>query len=279
MNRLRLLKISCLVLACFTLLLTFIYLFFPLKSLNSGLNMALSAQGLTLVPVAHKTFLPGIIWEKPVLSSDQGALVSMERLKVQLRLVPLLLGQIRVKAVSIIGAGRLNLELGLTGNEAFSIDSDGTSLADIPFFNSVLKAKAGGQLWSQGKLNRTAKGLQGEIKLEIKQLEFAGAKLGAFALPDVKGLSTQGIVRFTDNKARLESFTLQGDGIYMRLSGDLPGGANALNAPLNLILEIMPKPEFLESQKLVFMLLTKFMVSPGNFRVPIRGTILKPEIV
>jgi len=95
----------------------------------------------------------------------------------------------------------------------------------------------------------------------------------------VKGLNTQGIVRFTDNNARLESFTLQGDGIYMRLSGNLPGGANALTTPLDLVLEIMPKPEFLESQKLVFMLLTKFMVSPGNFRVPIRGTILKPEIV
>ena len=203
----------------------------------------------------------------------------MESLKVQLRLLPLLVGQIRLKADSRIGAGRLNMELGLTGKEAFSVSTEGTSLAEIPFFSSVLKAKAGGLLWSQGLLVRTAKGLQGEIKLEIKQLEFAGVKMGAFALPDVKGLNTQGIVRFTDGKARLESFTLQGDGIYMRLSGNLPNGANAVNMPLDLVLEIMPKPEFLESQKLVFMLLTKFMVSPGNFRVPIRGTMLKPEIV
>lgn len=279
MNRLRLLKVSCLVLACFALLLTFIYLFFPLKSLNSALNMALSGQGLTLAPVAHKTVLPGIAWKKPVLSSDQGALIRMEHLKVQLGILSLLTGQIRVKADGRIGPGRLNLELGMNGKEAFRIDSEGTNLADIPFFSSVLKAKTGGQLWSQGLLTRTAKGLQGEIKLEIKQLEFAGAKLGAFALPDVKGLTTQGIVRFTDGNARLESFTLQGEGIYMRLSGNLPGGANALTAPLDLALEIMPKPDFLESQKLVFMLLTKFMVSPGNFRVPIRGTLLKPEIV
>jgi len=279
MNRLRLLKIACLVLACFGLLVTFVYLFFPIKSLNTALSNTLAAQGLSLAPVAHKTILPGVVWEKPVLSSDQGALLRMEQLKVQLSILSLLTGQIRVKADSRIGAGRLNLELGINGKEAFRIESDRTNLADIPFFSSVLKAKAGGQLWSQGVLNRTAKGLQGEIKLEIKQLEFAGAKLGAFALPDVKGLNTQGIVRFTDNNARLESFTLQGDGIYMRLSGNLPGGANALTTPLDLVLEIMPKPEFLESQKLVFMLLTKFMVSPGNFRVPIRGTILKPEIV
>jgi hypothetical protein len=53
----------------------------------------------------------------------------------------------------------------------------------------------------------------------------------------------------------------------------------AATAPLNLVLEIMPKPEFLESQKLVFMLLARFMVSPGVYLVPIRGTLLKPEIL
>jgi type II secretion system protein N len=87
------------------------------------------------------------------------------------------------------------------------------------------------------------------------------------------------MIRVTDGNIRLESFTLQGEGIYMRISGDIPGGANAVNAPLNLVLEIMPNPDFLERQKLVFLLLTKFMVSPGNYRVPIRGTLLKPVIL
>ena len=65
----------------------------------------------------------------------------------------------------------------------------------------------------------------------------------------------------------------------MRLSGDLPSGTNAGVTPLAMSLEIMPKPEFLEKQKLVFLLLTKFMVSPGVYKVPIRGTLLKPEIL
>ena len=65
----------------------------------------------------------------------------------------------------------------------------------------------------------------------------------------------------------------------MRISGDLPSGANAAVTPLNLGLQIMPKPEFMEKQKLVFMLLTKFMTSPGVYNVPIRGTLLKPEIL
>jgi type II secretion system protein N len=110
-------------------------------------------------------------------------------------------------------------------------------------------------------------------------MEFSGVKLGAFPLPDAANLRSQGMVRVTNGRARLESFTLQGEGLYMRLSGELPGGSNAANLPLNLVMEIMPKPEFLEKQKLVFMLLAKFMVSPGVYKVPIRGTLLKPQII
>jgi type II secretion system protein N len=104
-------------------------------------------------------------------------------------------------------------------------------------------------------------------------------KLGAFALPDVRDLTSQGMLRVTDGKLRLESFTLQGEGIHMRLSGDIPTGANAVNLPINLTLEIMPKPDFLEKEKLVFMLLTQFMVSPGVYHVPITGTLLKPVVM
>ena len=49
----------------------------------------------------------------------------------------------------------------------------------------------------------------------------------------------------------------------MRLSGDLPA-LNAPHAPLNLVLEIMPKPEFLDSQKLVFLLLAKYSIVAGS---------------
>jgi len=103
--------------------------------------------------------------------------------------------------------------------------------------------------------------------------------MGAFALPDADNLNSKGMIRIADGKARLESLTLQGEGVYMRLSGNLPMGVNADSAPLDLLLEIMPKPEFLDKQKLVFLLLAKFMTSPGVYRVPIKGTLLRPEIL
>ena len=256
-----------------------IYLLIPMDRVNSAINQILATQGLKLSPGAGKTILPGVVWDNLQLSSDQGALISCERLKLQLRLLPLLTGQIALGATAYIGPGQVALEYGVTGKAAIKLQADGIGLADIPFFKTALGAKAGGNLWSEGSVARSPKGLNGDLKLEIRKLEFSGVKLGAFPLPDVTNLSTQGMVRVTNGAVRLESFTLQGEGIYMRLSGDLPSGEHAVNTPLNLSLEIMPKPDFLERQKLVFMLLAKFMVSPGVYRVPIKGTLLKPEIL
>jgi type II secretion system protein N len=263
-------------LAALALFLILVYIFFPTSRINTAVARALSTQGLSLAPGAHKTMLPGLVWDNAALASEQGALISFTRMKVRPLLLRLLSGRIVFRSQAAIGAGHLDLDYGLTGREALRLKADGIGLGEIPFFQSVLKARAGGILRSSGSVIRDAKGLNGEFQFEVQQLELSGVKVGAFALPDVSKLTSQGMVRVVDGKARLESFTLQGDGIYMRLSGDLPMTANA---PLNLVLEIMPKPEFLDSQKLVFLLLAKYSTSPGVYRVPIRGTVLKPEIL
>ena len=86
------------------------------------------------------------------------------------------------------------------------------------------------------------------------------------------------MVRAGDGAIKLESFTLEGEGLYVRLKGGLPLTMPLGAAPLNLTLELMPKPEFLERQKFVFLLLTKYLTSPGHYEIPIRGTLAKPAI-
>lgn len=270
---------AALVAALLVLFLLFSYMLFPTGRIDAALAQILARQGLTLSPEVHKTFLPGLAWDDLLLSSEQGSLLSCRRLQVRALLLPLLVGRAVVSGGATIGNGHLDVRYALNGKAALDLDADGIALADIPFFKSVLGAQMAGTLWSQGELQRGKKGLSGDLKLEVKQLEYSGVKLGSFPLPDAVNLKTQGMVRVTDGKAHLESFTLEGDGIYMRLSGDIPSGANAGTTPLNMSLEIMPKPGFLEKQKLVFMLLAKFMTSPGVYTVPIRGTLLKPQIL
>lgn len=265
--------------ATLVLFLLFFYLLFPTGKIDAVVAQALTRQGLTLSPAVHKTLLPGLAWDNLLLSSEQGPLLSCRRLQVRPLLLPLLIGRAVVSGKTTIGTGHLDVRYALNGKAALDLDADGIALADIPFFSTALGAKAAGNLWSQGTLQRDANGLSGDLRLEVKQLDFSGVKLGAFPLPDAAGMKTQGMIRVSGGKARLESFTLAGEGIYMRLSGDLPTGADAAATPLNMSLEIMPKPEFLEKQKLVFMLLARFMTSPGVYTVPIRGTLLKPVII
>jgi type II secretion system protein N len=273
------LHIAAILIAGGCLFIVFTYILFPMGRVNSIINLQLATQGLTITPDAHKTILPGLGWDDMLLSSGEGALVHCSRLRLHLGLLPLLMGRVTIAATASIGKGNLDLEYGVTGTKALELHADGINLADIPFFKTVLGAKVGGDLWSEGSVTRGSKGLNGDLKLEIKKLGFSGIKLGMFPLPDVSNLHSQGMVRVTNGSVRLESFTLEGEGIYMRLSGELPRGANATTAPLNLMLEIMPKPEFLDKQKLVFMLLAKFAVSPGVYRLPITGTLLKPTIL
>ena len=279
MKGVRLVRASALVAAGLALFLLFSYLLFPTGRIDAAIAQALSQQGLTISPSVHKTLLPGLAWDDMLLSSEQGPLLSSRRLQVRPLLLPLFAGRAVLSGGAMIGKGHLDVKYALNGKEALDINSEGISLADLPFITSVLGAKAAGNLWAKGALQRGPKGLSGDLKLEIKELEFSGVRLGAFPLPDAAGLKTQGLVRVSDGKARLESFTIEGDGIYMRLSGNIPSGANAAVTPLNMSLEIMPKPDFLEKQKLVFILLARFMASPGVYKVPIRGTLLKPQIL
>ncbi len=275
----RALKQLCLASVALFLFLVCVYALFPTARIDQALAALLSGQGLSLSPGCRRTVLPGLAWDDARLFSDRGVLFSAGRLTLRPLLLPLAAGRLDVAASAAIGNGHLRLVYGTRGRDALQLETSGITLADIPFFLTVLGARATGDVRGEGRLTRTAGGVNGDIRLEVGNMGFSGIRLGSFPLPDAAGLKTRGMVRITDGRARLESFTLEGDGIYMRLSGEIPTGASAARQPLALTLEIMPRAEFMERQKLVFLLLAKFMASPGVYRIPVRGTLLKPEII
>lgn len=265
--------------AVFLLFIIFVYFFFPISRFNTVIEEMLARQELQLSPAATKTFFPGIMWQQPILKSSQGVILHFDTVIVHPDWKSLLFGSVAVLSTATSGKGALELHYGIVGSNLMQLDIHDLNLEEIPFFKTVLGAKATGALWSKGVVTKGKVGVLGDIKLEVKNLSLQGVKLGSFPLPDVAGLTVQGKVKIVNGKAFLESFTLQGEGVYMRLSGELPSGDSVMTSPLNLSLEIMPKPDFLEKQKLVFMLLSKFAVSPGVYRIPVKGTLLKPEIL
>lgn len=275
MDSRRLLKLAGLTVAGLALFLALVYCLIPTVRIAALIDRQLAVRNLTLTPAPRRTLLPGLAWKRPLLSSPRGALVGCDTLTLRLRLLPLAAGRVRLAAEAHLGGGRIDLEYGLNGKELLTLEAGGINLAEVPLFRTLLAAGVEGNLRAGGRVLRGSGGSNGQLRLEVPQLAFSGVRLGGIPLPDASRLRCQGMLRVGNDRLRLESLSLQGDGIFMRLSGDLPAAADA---PLDLVLEIMPRADFMERQKAVFLLLSRFMVSPGNYRIPIRGTVLKPEL-
>ena len=237
---------------------------------NAGYSLDFTGFGKSL-PLGFKA-------EALEVSSQKGSLVKLRQLRVGLKLLPLLVGKLRVGYRGTIGSGRFAGELDLGKAKGWSVQCKGVRLEDIPFFSTVASAQVKGELKLNGDL-ATNKGIgEGDLKLEVRGADLAGVKIGEMQLPDANYKEIRGALRIENGKAVLKSFTLEGDDVYMRLKGDSVLSAPLGNSPLNLTLEMMPKPAFLERQKLVFLLFMKYQTSPGAFSLPIRGTLAHPAV-
>ena len=93
-------------------------------------------------------------------------------------------------------------------------------------------------------------------------------------------LARAGEIKQPKRREKLIEFANQGrlSRDLVTLKGDVPVSGPPAQAPLDLTMELMPKPAFLENQKLVFLVLARYQTSPGVYRIPIGGTLLKPAI-
>jgi len=237
---------------------------------NAGYTVGLTGFG--------KRFPLGVKARGVELSSAKGSLLKLTDAHLGLELLPLLVGRLQLGYGGRIGAGRLTGDIVLGRHPGGSIEARGIRMEDIPFFSSVASARAKGELRLTGAVQSPKGVAEGDLQLEVRGAELAGIKIGDMPLPDASYKEIRGALRVEKGHALLKSFTLNGDDIYVRLKGDTVLAQPLPNSPLNLTLEMMPKPSFLERQKFVFLLLTKYQTSPGAFSVPIRGTLAHPSI-
>jgi type II secretion system protein N len=261
------------------LLVLLTILFIPDRELEGVVIRGLASQGYTFKAGSFGKALPlGIRARDVHVGSDRGGVLRADRLSVRLRLFPLLAGKVTFACEARIGAGKLEGEVEPLGKGRLDLAISGLRLEDIPFFVTVTGARVGGQLMAEAHFRGRGDKADGELKLEVRGAEVGGVKIGDMPLPDASYRTVQGMLRAKAGRLNLESFTLEGDGLYVRLKGDLPLVGPPAAAPLNLALELMPQAEFLEKQKYVFLLLVKYQKSPGHYEIPIRGTLGKPAV-
>jgi type II secretion system protein N len=270
--------IACGVPAVLFLFVVFLILFIPDRKLQGVASRALAREGYTLRAARFGKALPlGIKARNLELADGRGVLVKADEVAVRLRLLPLLTGKVSFTFRARIGGGDVRGDFSPRRGGALHFVVSRLHLEEVPFFPTATGAKVKGEMQGKGSFVG-GKAAQGEAQLEIKGMELTGVKISEMPLPDATYDMARGALKVAGGRAVLESATLQGEGLYVRLKGDLPVLSPPGAAPLNLTLELMPKPEFLEKQKFVFLLLTKYLDSPGHYQIPIRGTLAKPAI-
>ncbi len=260
---------------CFIIILTICFI--PARQLQGVIVRGLAIEGYTFRAASFgKAFPLGLTARRLEIGSERGPLLNADTATLRLEILPLLAGDLKVSGHARIGSGRI--EGAWSRRNGGELHASGVKLEDIPFFPTVTGATAKGIMQAEALVRGRQAAARGEVKLEIKGAELAGIKIGETPLPDASYQQIQGMLRIAGGKTTLESFTLQGEGLYVRLKGEMPITAPLANSPLNLTLELMPKPDFLERQKFVFLLLTKYLTTPGHYEIPIKGVLARPAL-
>lgn len=275
----RLSAIACGVAAFIVCVLFFSLLFLPAREMKGALVRCLEAQGYTLSTDSFgKAFPLGMKAKGLEIADARGALLKLDEARVTLDLLPLFIGKVHISIAGRVGDGEIASTIAPLGKGEVTLQLDRVPLEKIPFFKTAAGMSLKGRLDASGSFRGLKGGPDGELKLEVRNADMADVVVGGLPLPAGHYDRVQGMVRVAAGRGKLESFSMQGDGVYARLSGTATLGGNIAAAPLNLSLELMPKPEFMDRQKLVFLLLAKYAVSPGNYRIPIGGTLGSPGL-
>jgi type II secretion system protein N len=263
------------------LLLFFILViaFIPSGVLQGLVEHSLARSGYTFrAGEFGKAFPLGVKARRMEIGDDRGVLFKVDVAEARLKILPIFAGKVELGFSIAMGEGRIKGGVILNRGGGATFEASRVKLEDIPFFTTAASVRISGNMDAEGDLTGTGNNAAGKARLEIKGVDLSGVKIGGVPLPDANYETVRGALKVKGGRAVIESFVLQGAGIYVRLSGEMQVTPTLGDAPLNLALEIFPKPDFLERQKLVFLLLDRYMVSPGNYRVPIKGTLSHPAI-
>lgn len=266
-----------LVAALFCLFPLLIILFIPVGLLQETIQRVMADQGYSITADRFgKAFPLGLTAQKVTIADTRGPLLRFDSFSLRPAFFPLLTGRAALSARAVIGTGTINVLWESGSRGGISADLDRISLEQIPFFVTATGAAVQGTLRGEVRLSGPPLRMNGTVKLEARNASCSDLKIGEMPLPAVRNETLKGMIRVKDGRGRVESLTLDGGGVYARLHGDIPLAASA---PLDLTLELMPTAETLEKQKFIFLLLVKYLVSPGYYRLPVQGTPARPQLL
>jgi type II secretion system protein N len=196
------------------------------------------------------------------LTKNSNPLLSVENIEGRINPLSLLLLKLNVLFNGDLSGGRVNGSIDLfRGKSHVTAAIRDAELEYIPFF-AILGIEGQGIL--SGDINiRNAKGT---VTFAVAAAQFNPATFGGVAVPLDVFEQGRGALTVDGNALHIQSFALEGKGIYARLRGDITGGR------MSLTMELMPEKTF-KDQNLVFLMLRRYEVSPGYYSIPLTGPL------
>jgi len=250
----------------------------PDSSFRHAVQALLSPQGITIDARRLGARFPlSLAANNLTLGDSDGSWLKLDQCTIRLQLLPLLTGQIRCSIAAHVGNGDISGELTLYPKKAQGgdIHAERLQLAEIPAITNRFGSQTEGLARFDLNVSRQKGIILGYTKLQIKDIRLKESQLGGFRLPDLAIPEARGLLKIQGQIITAENMALQGEGVYLRLTGSSP---ISVTAPINLSLELLPTAEFFERQKSIFMFMFPYQISPGNYRLPIGGTLAHPLI-
>jgi len=255
-----------------------VMLFIPGEKIESAISRVVEREGYVFRSGGlRKSFPLKLRLSAGTISDVRGPLLNIEAASARLELLPLLAGKIVLKCRARIGKGECKAEYQPRTGE-FDLHFTGVRLEDVPLFRTAGYGDLRGVLDGDGSFSCRGSAGRGEIRITVRAADFRGVRIGDALLPDATYETIRGVYRSTGGKGTLESLAFQGDGIYLRMQGRISGSHPGAASSLDLSLDLMPKPGFMEKQRPVFQALAPYRTSPGVYRIAVGGTLGKPVI-
>ncbi len=189
-------------------------------------------------------------------------LLSVENIEGKINPLSLLLLKLDVSFDGDLSGGKVDGSIDLfRGGDRVSVAVRNAGLEGMPFF-SQLGIRGNGVL--SGDIS--IKNAKGTATFSVADARFDQASIAGIAVPLNVFTSALGAMTVGSKTLRIQSFALEGEGIYARLSGDISAGR------MNLKMELMPEKNF-KDQNVVFIMIKKYEVSPGYYSIPLTGPL------
>lgn len=255
-----------------------VMLFISGEKMESAISRALERKGYVFHSEGfRKSFPLRISLTNITISDERGPLLKIDDASARLELLPLLSGKIVVECRARIGQGEGKAEY-QPRTSGLDLRFAGVRLEDVPLFRTTGYGDLRGVLALEGSFSGSGPASRGEVRITVKNADFRGVRIGNLPLPDATFETVRGKYRAAGREGTLESLAFQGEGIYLRIQGRIASSQPPASSPLDLSLDLMPKPDFMERQKMVFLALARYRTSPGVYRIPIGGTLGMPAM-